>query len=123
MDEILLLRFNRKLVGFIQSKTNKRTDEYGGSKENRVRFLKEVAPGQTSASVLSYLEVLKRETVNGVTKPSKLPLCDFASKRLKEKRPNDPLFNDKHKGEEKRLEWCEDVISYYKTLIWISFIV
>lgn len=27
---------------FLQSKTNKRTDEYGGPKENRVRFLKEV---------------------------------------------------------------------------------
>jgi len=27
---------------FLQSKTNKRTDEYGGSKENRIRFLKEI---------------------------------------------------------------------------------
>ena len=81
------------------------------------RFLKEVAPGQTSASVLSYLEVLKRETVNGVNKPSKLPLSDLASKRLKEQEPCSALFNENHRGEQKRLEWCEDVISYYKTLI------
>ena len=64
-----------------------------------------------------YLNGLKRERVNGVSKPSKLPLCDLASKRLKEQRPDDPLFNENHKGEQKRLEWCQDVISFYKTLI------
>jgi len=81
------------------------------------QILKEVATGQTSKSILMYLDRLKREAVNGVPKPSKLPLCDLASKRLKEQRPNDPLFNENHKDEQKRLEWCEDIISYYKTLI------
>ena len=81
------------------------------------QILKDVAPGQTSKSLLIYLGTLKRETVNGVTKQSKLPLCDLASKRFKEQRPDDPLFNENHKGEQKRLEWCQDVISFYKTLI------
>ena len=81
------------------------------------QILKDVAPGQTSQSILLYLNTLKRETVNGVTKQSKLPLCDLASKRLKEQSPINSLFNENHKGEQKRLEWCEDVISYYKTLI------
>jgi len=81
------------------------------------QILKDVAPGQTSKSLLIYLDTLKRETINGVTKPSKLPLCDFASKRLKEQSPSDPLFNENHKNEQKRLEWCQDVISFYKTLI------
>ena len=81
------------------------------------QILKEVATGQTSKSILMYLDRLKREYVNGVTKQSKLPLCDLASKRLKERSPNNPLFNENHKNEQKRLEWCEDIISYYKTLI------
>ena len=33
---------------FLQSKTNRRTDQYGGSVENRYRFLKEVVEGVTS---------------------------------------------------------------------------
>ena len=33
---------------FLQSKTNRRTDQYGGSIENRYRFLKEVVEGVTS---------------------------------------------------------------------------
>ena len=57
------------------------------------------------------------ETVKGVKKQSKLPLCDLASKRFKEQDPKNPLFNENHKGEQKRLEWCQDIISYYKTLI------
>ena len=80
-------------------------------------ILKEIAPGQTSRSILTYLDALRKETVNGVRKPSKLPLCDLASKRLMEQAPNNALFQTNHKGEQKRLKWCEDVISYYKTLI------
>ena len=34
-----------------------------------------------------------------------------------EQRPDDPLYNENYKGEQNRLEWCQDVISYYKTLI------
>ena len=34
---------------FLQSKSNHRTDEYGGSVENRYRFLKEVVEAVTSA--------------------------------------------------------------------------
>ena len=67
--------------------------------------------------LFQFLDNLKKETVNGVRKQSKLLLCDLASKRCKEQDPKDPLFNENHKGERKRLEWCEDVISYYRTLI------
>ena len=81
------------------------------------QILKDVAPGQTSQSILHYLDTLKTEKVNAVIKQSKLPLCDLVSKRLKEQSPNNPLFNENHKNEQKRLEWCEDIISYYKTLI------
>ena len=81
------------------------------------QILKEVAPGQTSLSIIGYLDDLKKETVNGVRKQSKLPLCDLVSKMLKEQSPSNPLFNENHKGEQKRLEWRQDVISYYKTLI------
>ena len=80
-------------------------------------ILKEIAPGQTSRSMIMYLLALKMECVNGVMKSSRLPLCELASKRLREQSSTDPLFNDNHKGEKKRLEWCQDVISYYKTLI------
>ena len=34
---------------FLQSRTNHRTDRYGGSIENRCRFLEEVVEGVTSA--------------------------------------------------------------------------
>merc|ERR1712154_675388 len=47
-------------------------------------ILKEIAPGQTSTSLLMYLNVLKRETIDGKLKASKRPLCDLASKRLRE---------------------------------------
>jgi len=81
------------------------------------QILKEIAPGQTSTSILVYLDKLKIEGVNGAIKQSKLPLCNLASKKLKEQSPKSRLFNDNHKGEQKRLEWCQNVISYYKTLI------
>ena len=79
------------------------------------QVLKEIAPGQTSISLLLYLDRLKKERVDGVEKQSKLPLCDLASKVLKEQSPSNSLFNDNHKGEQKRLEWCQDVILYYET--------
>src|SRR4029453_4222440 len=42
-DGVELHSANRYLMDeFLQSKTNHRTDEYGGSVENRFRFLKEV---------------------------------------------------------------------------------
>ena len=81
------------------------------------QILKENAPGQTSKSIISYLDTLKKESINGIMKPSKLPLCDLASKRLMEQSPTNPLFNENHKEEQKRVEWRENVISYYKTLI------
>ena len=81
------------------------------------QILKEIAPGQTSRSILLHLNTLKREAVNGVKKQSKLPLCDLVSKRLKEQSPINSLFNENHKGEQKRLERCQDVISNYEKLI------
>merc|ERR1712223_1935887 len=67
-------------------------------KELDIEFiLKEIAPAQTSLSLLNYLNNLKQEQINGVTKQSKLPLCELASKRLIEKNPSDPIFNENHK--------------------------
>ena len=72
------------------------------------KLLKENAPGQTTTSITSFLNSLK---------PNHLPLYQFVSKRLKKKLPNNQLYNENDKREQKRLEWCQDVISYYKTLI------
>ena len=80
------------------------------------QILKKIAPGQTSLSLFMYLDRLKRERVGGVEKQSKLPFSELASKVLKEQSSTNPLFNNNHKGEEKRLEWSQDIISYYKTL-------
>ena len=49
---------------FLQSKTNHRTDQYGGSVENRYRFLKEVIEGVTSVWPASRVGV--RLSPNGV---------------------------------------------------------
>merc|ERR1719270_932391 len=64
-------------------------------------ILKEVAPAQTSQSLLAYLDTLKWETIDGVLKQSKLPLCELASKRLMEKSPNNPIFKEDHVKEQK----------------------
>ena len=85
-------------------------------KMNIDQILKEIAPGQTSKSLLIYLDSLKKERVDGVEKQSKLPLWELASKILKEQSPSNSLFNNSHKGEQKRIEWCQDVISHYKSL-------
>ena len=81
------------------------------------QMLMGIAPGQTSTSLLSYLNELKRTRKNGKLGQSKLPLCDLASKRLMEQRQDDPVFNENHKGEQKRLKCRQDLISYYKTMI------
>merc|ERR1719245_1342437 len=47
------------------------------------QILKEVAPGQTSKSIIVYLHDLEMECVSGVTKRSKLALYNLAFKRLK----------------------------------------
>ena len=87
-------------------------------KELDIQFiLKEIAPAQTSTSLLTYLRDLKRETINGVTKQSKLPLFELASKRLFEKNPRNPIFNEDLKNEQKRQEWSTNVIAYYKKLM------
>merc|ERR1719414_523540 len=77
-------------------------------------ILKEVAPAQTSKSLLLYLDNLKKETINGVQKPSKLPLCELASKRIAEKSHRNPIFNENHIKEQKRQEWCKSIIAYYR---------
>ena len=74
-------------------------------------ILKEVAPAQTSLSLINYLDNLKKERIDGVQKTSKLPLCELASKRLIEK---SPIFNEDHINEKKRQEWCKSIIAYYK---------
>ena len=52
------------LDSFLQSKTNKRTDKYGGSLENRFRFLKEVLAGVTTVFPANRVGV--RISPNGV---------------------------------------------------------
>ena len=87
-------------------------------KELDIEFiLKEIAPAQTSKSLLQYLDNLKMETINGVRKQSKLSLCELASKRLIEKSPNNPIFNEDHKNEQIRQEWCKHIFAYYKNLM------
>merc|ERR1711994_541032 len=84
-------------------------------KELDIEFiLKEIAPAQTSKALLDYLHDLKREEIKGVMKQSKLSLCELASKRLIEKNPTDPIFNEDHKNEQKRQEWCKHIFAYYK---------
>ena len=87
-------------------------------KELDIEFiLKEIAPAQTSRSLLQYLNNLKQERINGVKEQSKLPLCELASKRLIEKSPSNPIFNEDHIKEQKRQEWCNSIFAYYKKLI------
>jgi len=50
---------------FLQSKTNKRTDEYGGSKENRVRFLKEVTEAIIASGAFPASRIGFRLSPNG----------------------------------------------------------
>ena len=46
-----------------------------------------------------------------------MPLCELASKRLIEKSPTNPIFNEDNMKEQKRQEWCKSIISYYKKII------
>merc|ERR1712223_1013229 len=80
-------------------------------------ILKEIAPAQTSKSLLNYVDNPKREFINGGMKQSKLPLCELASKRLVEKNQRDPIFNEDHKHEQIRQEWCKHTFAYYEKLI------
>lgn len=50
---------------FLQSKTNKRTDEYGGSKENRIRILKEVVDGIIASGAFPANRIGFRISPNG----------------------------------------------------------
>ena len=87
-------------------------------KELDIEFiLKEISPAQTSLSLIQYLNSLKYEKIDGVQKPSKLPLCELASKKLIKKDPRDPIFNEDIIREQKRHEWCKSLIAYYKKLI------
>ena len=87
-------------------------------KELDIEFiLKEIAPAQTSKSLLQYLNNLNRERINGVLKQSKLPLCELVSKRLIEKDPRDPIFNDSNIREQKRHEWGKKIFAYYKSFL------
>ena len=87
-------------------------------KELDIEFiLKEIAPAQTSRSLLCYLDDLKRENIGGVKKQSKLPLCELASKRLIKKTTINPNFNEDNKNAQKRQEWSTNIIAYYKNLM------
>ena len=87
-------------------------------KELDIEFiLKKIAPAQTSISLIQYLDDLKKKRIDGVQKPSKLPLCELASKRITEKSYQNPIFNEDHNREQKRQEWCKSIIAYYKELM------
>merc|ERR1712156_1138789 len=77
-------------------------------------ILKEIAPAQTSLSLINYLDNLKKERIDGVQKQSKLPLCELVSKRLVEKDPRDPIFNEENIREQKRHERGKKIFAYYK---------
>jgi len=51
---------------FLQSKTNKRTDQYGGSKENRIRFLKEIVEAIIASGAFPSSRIGFRISPNGV---------------------------------------------------------
>merc|ERR1719150_2294092 len=103
----------KKTFCIILSKTKLKT-----KKELDIEFiLKEIAPAQTSTSLLNYLNDLNRETIDGVTKRSKLPLYELVSKRLIEKSPTNPILNEDNIKEQKRQEWCKSIFAYYKKLI------
>eukprot|EP00934_Nitzschia_sp_Nitz4_P003889 Nitzschia sp. Nitz4//scaffold209_size42451//18627//19838//NITZ4_007358-RA/size42451-augustus-gene-0.3-mRNA-1//1//CDS//3329541700//3879//frame0 len=51
---------------FLQSSTNKRTDEYGGSKENRIRILKEIVEAIIESGAYSADQIGFRISPNGV---------------------------------------------------------
>ena len=82
-------------------------------------LLQDVAPGQTSLSLKRYLDNVKRVylyTSNGKDKHSEVSLFESASKRLSQKSTSDPCFNENYKDELKRLEWCEEIITYYESI-------
>ena len=81
------------------------------NEEDIDRMLMEITPGQTSKSLLNYLNELKKTKHSGKNGQSKLSLRDLASKRLMEQRQDDPVFNKNHNGEQKRLNWRQDLIS------------
>lgn len=50
---------------FLQSSTNKRTDQYGGSKENRIRFLKEITEAIVASGAFPANRIGFRISPNG----------------------------------------------------------
>ena len=87
-------------------------------KELEIEYiLKEIAPAQTSKSLLDYLKNLKKETIDGVQKSSTLTLCELASKKLNKKDPRDPIFNEDNIREQKRQARGISIFAYYKKLV------
>ena len=78
------------------------------------QLLNDVAPGQTRRSLLIYLDNLKNKKIDGKTKYSDKTLFECASKKLMEQNGQHPCFNKNHKKEQKRLEWCENIIAVYE---------
>jgi len=85
-------------------------------REIEIDVLHDIAPGQTSLSLIHYLDILKRETIDGNLKYSEKSLFECASKRLSEQSRKDPCFNENHKNELKRLERCEEIVAYYESV-------
>lgn len=69
---------------FLKSNTNRRTDDYGGSMENRARFLLEVTKAVCNAAGAGKtgVRISPTATVNDILEPDPQPLFDYISKEL-----------------------------------------
>ena len=80
-------------------------------------LVKEVAPGQTIKSILVFLESIKLTHSIDKSKSIKvddIPLYELAAEKLNKKSSRNPLFNNNHKGEKRRLERMNAIIDIYR---------
>lgn len=80
-------------------------------------LVKEVAPGQTIKSILVFLESIKLNHSIDASKSIKIndkPLNKLVAEKLDKKSSRNPLFNNNHKKEKKRLERMNEIIDIYR---------
>ena len=86
-------------------------------KELDLSILHTVAPGQTSKSVVMYLDKVRQVKVDGAMKASDLPLNELALKTLSEQPTHNPGFDkNRTKMEDKGLERAKRIVAYYESL-------
>ena len=71
---------------FLQDQTNKRTDRYGGSIENRSRFLLEVVDAVTAAvgAERTGVRISPQNTMNDIGDSDPQALFDYVAERCRE---------------------------------------